>query len=71
MRTARYESRDDALRDGVRLLKLRDAAIADMRMKYLQGISAMERGDNEAAADMLSELRNNLVAMKLGRGTHN
>ena len=71
VRSGRYGSRDEALRDGVRLLQQRDATIAEMRMKYLQGVAAADRGDHQAAADVLTELRNNVAAMKLGRGTRN
>ena len=53
------------------MLQQRDATIAEMRMKYLQGIAAADRGETEKAAELLGELRNNVAAMKLGRGTQN
>jgi len=71
VRAGRYPSRDAALMDGVRMLQQRDAAIAELRMKYLQGIAAADRGETEKAAELLGELRNNVAAMKLGRGTQN
>ena len=69
--TERYPSRDAALQEGVRLLQQRESVIAAMRLKYLQGVTAAQRGDHQGAADILTELRNEVAAMKLGRDIAN
>lgn len=69
--SGRYPSKDEVLRQGVRLIQQREGVIAALRLKYLQGIATAGRGDVSGAADILSQLRNDVAAMKLGRETEN
>jgi antitoxin ParD1/3/4 len=69
--SGRFGSKDDVLREGVRLIQQREGMISALRLKYLQGIAMAERGDPGGAADILAELRSGIAAMKLGRETEN
>ena len=69
--SGRYASRGEALRDGLRLIQRREQTVASLRLKYLQGLTAAERGDLTGAADILSELRAQIAAIGVGRETRN
>ncbi|MBU1174574.1 MAG: type II toxin-antitoxin system ParD family antitoxin [Alphaproteobacteria bacterium] len=62
--TGRFASRQDVLRDGIRLVQQREAAIGELRLRYLQGLALAERGNVQEAERVLSELRAEIAALK-------
>lgn len=62
--SGRFDSRQAVLRDGVRLVQQREAAIAELRLRYLQGLALAERGNVQEAEKVLSELREEIAALK-------
>ncbi|WP_159590224.1 type II toxin-antitoxin system ParD family antitoxin [Chelativorans xinjiangense] len=64
VKTGRYRSRSEVLREGVRLVQEREAKLAELRRKIDEGIAAADRGDSRPAEEVFAELRAEILAMK-------
>lgn len=61
VKSGRYRSRSEVLREGVRLVQEREAKIAGIRMKIDEGIAAVDRGDSRPAEDVFAEPRAHIL----------
>lgn len=61
VRSGRYGSRDDVLREGVRLLLDREAKLAELDAKIHEGLADIEAGRVSPAEEVFAELRKRFV----------
>jgi antitoxin ParD1/3/4 len=64
----RYASADAAVAAGLRLLKDREAALADVRAKIQEGVDAARRGDVYDAEEVFDEIDAELREWEQQRG---
>ena len=67
VRNGRYNSKSEVLREGVRLVQEREAALRELQAKIDEGVAAADRGDVRPAAGVFAELRAEYRAMGTGR----
>jgi len=67
VRNGRYNSKSEVLREGVRLVQEREAALRELRAKIDEGVAAADRGDVRPAAEVFAELRTEYRAMGTAR----
>lgn len=53
----RYHSKSEVLREGIRLVQEREAALAELNAKLDEGLAAIARGDTRPAEEVFAELR--------------
>ena len=64
VKSGRYHSKSEVLREGVRLLQEREARLAELHMKLAEGIAAADGGELFPADEVFSELRANMAPAK-------
>jgi antitoxin ParD1/3/4 len=63
VRNGRYNSKSEVLREGVRLVQEREAALRELQAKIDDGVAAADRGDVRPAGEVFAELRAEYRAM--------
>ena len=53
----RYHSKSEVLREGIRLVQEREAALAELHAKLDEGLESIARGDTRPAEEVFAELR--------------
>ena len=56
----RYNSKSEVLREGIRLVQEREAALAELYEKLDRGIEAADRGDTYPAEEVFADIRSRL-----------
>jgi antitoxin ParD1/3/4 len=64
IKTGRYQSRTDVLREGVRLVQEREAKLEAFRREVQKGIDSADRGELRPAAEVFDDLRREILAIK-------
>ena len=57
VKNGRYNSKSEVLREGVRLVQEREAALAELKAKIDKGIASADRGEGRPAKEVFAELR--------------
>jgi antitoxin ParD1/3/4 len=61
--SGRYESEDQVLREGVRLIQEREALLAKLDKDIAKGLAAADAGDGKSAAEVFDRLEAKYRAM--------
>ena len=61
----RYNSKSEVLREGVRLVQEREAALAEFYAKLDQGLADIEAGRTYPAEEVFADLRERIKAMRV------
>jgi antitoxin ParD1/3/4 len=56
VKNGRYNSKSEVLREGVRLVQEREAALEELRTKINEGVAATDRGEVRPLDDVFGEL---------------
>lgn len=67
VKTGRYRSRSEVLREGIRLVQEREAKQMALEVLLKDALDSADRGDTIAAEDVFAELRAELTAIKEAR----
>ena len=67
VKTGRYRSRSEVLREGIRLVQEREAKQMALEVLLKDAIDSADRGETIAAEDVFAELRAELTAIKEAR----
>lgn len=64
MKTGRYRSRSEVLREGIRLVQEREAKLAALEALVQEGVRDADAGRTIPAEEVFAEIRAELEAMK-------
>lgn len=64
VKTGRYETRDDVLREGVRLIGIKERRLAEIDAELSLGIADVEAGRTHSADDILEFFEEKYAAVK-------
>lgn len=64
VKTGRYRSRSEVLREGIRLVQEREAKLAALDALVLEGLQDIDAGRIHPAEEVFGEIRAELEAMK-------
>ncbi|SFB03690.1 antitoxin ParD1/3/4 [Rhizobium sp. NFR07] len=67
VKSGRYETRDDVLREGVRLIEVRERRLAELDAELAQGIADVEAGRVHTADEVLEFFEEKYAALNKGR----
>lgn len=64
VKSGRYKSASEVVREGLRLIRLREAKLEALRRDIQEGIDELDRGEGVPAAKVFAEMRKKAKAMK-------
>jgi antitoxin ParD1/3/4 len=67
VKSGRYETRDDVLREGVRLLEVRERRLIELDAELARGIADIEAGRVHTADEVLEFFEEKYAALNKGR----
>jgi antitoxin ParD1/3/4 len=67
VKSGRYQTRDDVLREGVRLLEVRERRLAELDAELARGIADVEAGRVHTADEVLGFFEEKYTALNKGR----